>query len=209
MKRKKIQEEYNQKASRYQEEWSYYIQATTTEALQRLNLKGDDTILDVGCGTGYLLSFLETTGFTGDLYGADLSTNMLREARGITETQRYGVANAEQLPYRDDSFDVLISCNSFHFFPNPKSFLREAQRVLREGGKLYVTDWNDDYWACLLCDYYLRFSDPAHTQVYGSQDLISLLENTRFDVQFLDTYKIDWLWGLMTLEARLPKTRTQ
>jgi len=73
--------------------------------------------------------------------------------------------------------------------------------VLVEGGNLYITDWDDEFLACWFSDYNLRWTDSAHTKVYGAQELRALITTEQFRVEFVDSYKIDWLWGLMTLNA--------
>ena len=161
-KQKTIKEEYDQSAGSYDQEWSYYIKSTSIETLQRMNLSPEDRILDVGCGTGYFLNLLRSSGFSGFATGIDLSLNMLRKARKTDPSQNKLItAQSESLPVRDNSFTTLVSNNAFHFFLEPGLFLREAHRVLVDGGNLFITDWDDEFWACWLCDYYLRVTDPA------------------------------------------------
>jgi hypothetical protein len=65
-----------------------------------------------------------------------------------------------------------------------------------------VTDWCDDYLFCKFCDLYLRWFDPAHSRMYGTQECWSVLEEAGFRVDRLERYRISWLWGLMTVKAR-------
>lgn len=205
-KQKSILREYEQTASTYDEDWSYYIKSTSIETLQRMDLSVDDRLLDVGCGTGYFLNLLKSSGFTGSAVGLDLSPNMLRVAKNTHPHEtHYIAARSEVLPFRDDSFTTVVCNNAFHFFVQPELFLREVRRILTDGGELYVTDWDDEFWACWLCDYYLRLTDSAHTKVYGAEELCSLIRTQSFEVDFVDSYKIDWLWGLMTLKATVEK----
>lgn len=201
-KRKSIQKEYDRSAESYERDWSYYIKSTSLETLQRINLSSDDRLLDVGCGTGYFLNLLRSSGFSGFAMGIDLSLNMLRTAKNSAPKRHNLIAGqSERLPFRDNTFTTVVSTNAFHFFLEPDSFLREVQRVLIDGGSLYITDWDDEFWACWLCDYYLRMTDSAHTKVYGSDELRSFVVGEGFDVELIDSYKIDCMWGLMTLKA--------
>jgi ubiquinone/menaquinone biosynthesis C-methylase UbiE len=200
-KRMEIQKEYDQTASTYDRDWSYYIKSTSLETLQRMELSAEDHLLDIGCGTGYFLKLIRSSGFSGSALGLDLSVNMLKKARQTSERTIFLGGQSEVLPFRDDSFTVVVCNNAFHFFLEPRSFLRDVHRVLKDGGKLYVTDWDDEFWACWLCDYYLRFKDPAHTKVYGADELRALVTAEDFQGEFIESYKIDWLWGLMTLKA--------
>lgn len=206
MDREAVRREYDETAGDYDEEWASYVDATTRETLRRLTLPEEASVLDVGCGTGALLDELRRLDAGRFRVGVDLSPRMLSEAVRKTKGEvPVSAALAEALPFGDSTFDVVVSCNAFHFFVDPRSFLAEARRVLRPGGRLVVTDWCDDYWACWLCDYYLRFTNEAHTRIFGSEDLRSLLEETGFRVRRLDTYRVERIWGLMTVRARLPE----
>jgi hypothetical protein len=79
--------------------------------------------------------------------------------------------------------------------------LREIARVLRAGGRVFVTDWCDDYIACWICDRALRLLDPAHRRAYGQKECRNFLVRAGFQIEALERYKIDWLWGLMTARA--------
>jgi len=63
---------------------------------------------------------------------------------------------AEQLPFESGQFNVVVSCNVFHYIRQPAAALREMSRVLAPAGRLLLTDWSDDFLACRLCDLYLR-----------------------------------------------------
>lgn len=200
-----IRREYDETAREYDERWSYYIRATTRETLARLTLPDGARVLDVGCGTGALLDRLRQLDAGDVLAGVDLSPRMLSEAvRKTDRTIPVAAADAAHLPFSSREFDVVVSCNSFHFFIRPEQFLSEANRVLRPGGLLLITDWCDEYWACWLCDYYLRFTNEAHTQIFNRTEMRTLLEGEGFRVESMDSYKIDWLWGLMTVAATSP-----
>jgi len=108
---------------------------------------------------------------------------------------------ADRLPYADESFDLLVSNNMFHYIAQPLAALREMRCVLRTGGTLVVTDWCDDYLACRLCDWYLRLFNRAHSGIYGEKDFRLLLEQANFKNVGIERYKISWLWGLMTARA--------
>jgi SAM-dependent methyltransferase len=64
---------------------------------------------------------------------------------------------ADGLPWRDASFDVVVSCNVFHYVSSPAPALREMSRVLAPGGKIVTTDWCDDCLACRLRRLYPRW----------------------------------------------------
>jgi SAM-dependent methyltransferase len=106
-----------------------------------VELSGKD-VLEVGCGRGggavYVFDRLRPRSMTG----IDLSTKAI--ARCQAEYQRPGLAfraaDAEDLPFADGSFDVLLNVESSHCYPDVPRFLAEAHRVLRPGGVLLLAD---------------------------------------------------------------------
>lgn len=116
---------------------------------------------------------------------------------------------ADQLPYADGSFDVVVSCNVFHYIPEPMAALSEMTRMLRVGGELVITDWCDDYLACRICDCYLRWFSPAHVKVYRERDCLRLLKAAGHSDARVERYKISWLWGLMTAKATKPAVESE
>jgi ubiquinone/menaquinone biosynthesis C-methylase UbiE len=94
-----------------------------------------------------------------------------------------------------------VSCNVFHYVRKPIEALREMDRVLRAGGRVVVTDWCDDYFACHICDVYLRLFSRAHFKVYRERECVRLLKQAGYAHVNIERYKISWLWGLMTARA--------
>jgi ubiquinone/menaquinone biosynthesis C-methylase UbiE len=200
--RQPVVEEYARLAPEYDARWAFYVEATTRETLARLNLRPADRLLDVGCGTGSLLYRLSRQHNAAQLSGVDPVSEMLAVARRRLPPEvllREGWA--ERLPFDDGQFDVVLSCNVFHYLRQPVAALREMSRVLSPGGRLMITDWCDDYLACRLCDWYLRLYRRSHFKVYRQQECLSLLRETGHRDVDVVRYKISWLWGLMTARA--------
>ncbi len=113
--------------------------AMRDEAIASLDLDPDDEVLDVGCGTGFatagLLEHVPT------VHGLDQSAHQLTKAVEKFDTEgpvRFYRGDAERLPFRDDSFDVVWSSGSIEYWPNPVATLRELRRVARPGGQVLV-----------------------------------------------------------------------
>lgn len=194
--------EYSRLAHQYDTRWSYFIEATIRETMRRLSIRSTDRVLDVGCGTGALLHQLHVAYPEAQLAGVDPVPEMLKVARRRLPPAvelREGWAN--RLPYADGSFNVVVSCNVFHYIRNPIAALHEMGRVLHRGGDLIITDWCDDYLACQVCDWYLRLFSPAHVKVYRERDCLRLFKEAGFPQASIDCYRISWLWGLMTAKV--------
>ncbi|MCK9325621.1 MAG: class I SAM-dependent methyltransferase [Bacteroidales bacterium] len=104
-------------------------------------------ILDVGCGTGAMGIILSGTGH--DVTGIDLSEKMMDEGRKKAETLRLPMifqnGDAENPPFEEESFDVVINRHLLWTLPNPDTAIANWYRVLKPGGVLIVIDgqWDD------------------------------------------------------------------
>jgi ubiquinone/menaquinone biosynthesis C-methylase UbiE len=100
-------------------------------------------VLDVGCGTGYLLRLLaERYPQATELAGIDAAPSMIETAEQAAEDERlrFTVGVAERLPYPDDIFDLVVSTTSFDHWADQQAGLRECARVLAPGGHLMLAD---------------------------------------------------------------------
>lgn len=191
--------EYAKSAERYDRKWAFYLEATTRETLRRLPMTPAARVLDVGCGTGELLRRLRTKYPGATLAGLDPVPEMLAVARDkLNGNEDFRIGYADSLPWKSGSFDLVVSCNMFHYITHPVEALREMARVVRHGGSVVLTDWCDDYLACRLCNLYLRLTNRAFYKTYRQAECLELLHRAGFSDIKLERYKISWIWGLMT-----------
>lgn len=195
-----VQEQYDRLAADYDARWDVYVRRTVEETLRRMpELRQGETILDLGCGTGALLKRMSQT---ARLVGVDLSLAMLSLAQEeLSSSAKLTAADAVSLPFADASFHGVVSSSSFHYWTNPAAGLREITRCLKPGGWIVITDWCDDFLVCRVCDLWLRWRDPAHRRTYGRAELSQFLRESGFVDVEIDTYRITWVWGLMTAVA--------
>ncbi|MFH1635925.1 MAG: class I SAM-dependent methyltransferase [Chloroflexota bacterium] len=97
---------------------------------------GAQRVLEVGCGTGRWLTGIESA--ARDVYGLDLSTGMLRQARSQSARSYLTCGRGGRLPFRNQSFALVFCVNALHHFDQPQSFISEARRLLRPGGTLAI-----------------------------------------------------------------------
>ena len=116
-------------------------------ALAHWKIKGDDQILDIGCGGGMTLHRMTEQLTTGHATGVDYSGVSVEETGKLNEAfVKEGKltvleASVEKLPFKDDTFDKIITVESFYFWPDPQANLKEVHRVLKKGGTfLLVAD---------------------------------------------------------------------
>lgn len=197
-----VQKEYSQMAQEYDDKWSFYVNSTIKETLKRIEIKAGQSLLDIGCGTGILLESLEKTYPDIMLSGIDPTQEMLNVAKNRLSKKVYVEKGwAEKLPFDSEMFDTIVSCNMFHYIREPTVALEEALRVLKPAGRLIITDWCDDYITCRICDLFLRTFNDAHYKMYKKRGLYHLLFSSDFTDIKIDSYKINWLWGMMTAIA--------
>jgi len=113
----------------------------------------DMHVLDVGCGTGALACVAFEKGATGVICG-DIAGFMLKQAQGksVSPDKEYTFCqlDAEGLPYRDNSFDAVISGMTFGTLPNQKIALDEMIRVVKPGGMVCVgAHGPEHYWEAI------------------------------------------------------------
>lgn len=117
--------------------------ADRTAALAMRCAPGARRVLDVGCGTGYLLRGLASR-LPGaeSLEGIDPAPAMIEAARAAATDGRLSFAEgvAERLPGDDDSFDLVVITTSFDHWRDQRAGLRQCARVLRPGGTLVLCD---------------------------------------------------------------------
>lgn len=90
-----------------------------------------ETLLDVGCGTGYFTRRFAADAADGNVVGADIDFDMLRFAAGHSRGIGFVAADARRLPFRDGSFDLVVSITALCFIREEKQALREMLRVAR------------------------------------------------------------------------------
>ena len=136
-------------------------------------------VLDVACGNGRLLNMLARKHrFSG--YGVDLSDKMVENAARLNPGMVLKQASCDALPYDDERFDVLTVCAAFHHFPDAGAFAKEAFRVLKSNGKLYIAEV---YYASLLRLLFhplIRLSPSGDVKLYSPQEIIQILVGAGF-----------------------------
>ena len=121
------------------------INSASAEAfVDRLSIAQGARVLDVATGTGNLAIPLARKGAV--VTGVDIATNLLEQARARATAEKLEVTfdegDAEQLPYADASFDMVVTMFGAMFAPRPEQVAAELGRVLKSGGRLAMANWN-------------------------------------------------------------------
>jgi ubiquinone/menaquinone biosynthesis C-methylase UbiE len=117
-------------------------------------------ILDLGCGTGRLCTYLTIKGF--DTYGIDIDSNLIKLAKGETEKRcvqcNFAVGEAESLPFRNGYFDICLATSVLEHVADWQMTLKEVNRVLKPGGVFYIETTNRWYPFQSEIKYFLFYS---------------------------------------------------
>jgi SAM-dependent methyltransferase len=112
---------------------------TYEEAIRRVGIGAEQTVLEVGCGSGVFLRLAADRG--AQVFGVDASDALLELARARVPEADLRMVDMQFLPYEKDRFDVVAGFNAFFFADDMTAALREAGRVARPGGAVVIQVW--------------------------------------------------------------------
>lgn len=117
-------------------------------------IQENDKLLDIGCGNGRFLNFIQEEKIKADYVGIDNSAELIKIAKekypstplGASPSPNFLVADAtERLPFNNESFDTVVSFAVLQHIPSKKLhlyFMKEANRVLKKNGLFIFSTWN-------------------------------------------------------------------
>jgi SAM-dependent methyltransferase len=126
-------------ADGWAELWGQLAEPAWSVVLESADLDRGASVLDVGCGSGDLLAYLEHQGFS--TAGIDPAPGMVRLARGRAPGADIRSGGAEDLPWPDDSFDLVTAVNALQLADDTDDALAEMVRVTVPGGVVAVVNW--------------------------------------------------------------------
>lgn len=140
----------------------------TDWALGYFELQADSTVLDVGCGGGAALQKISKLAPEGNLFGLDYSEVSIEAAAELNaedvESGKLTLvrSSVSDMPFKDESFDRIITVESYYFWPDFETDMQEIFRVLKPGGKfllvaeMYLADDLDERHLEMARKYNLR-----------------------------------------------------
>jgi ubiquinone/menaquinone biosynthesis C-methylase UbiE len=164
-----------------------HIEAEAKAFVDRLNVGPGAKVLDVACGSGN--SAIEFAADGAEVTGLDLASNLLevaaQRAKAAGLDLRLDQGDAEDLPYEDNSFDLVATMYGAMFAPRPEVVASELVRVCRPGGRVAMANWTPDGFAGQMFKVASRYLTPPNMPApaqWGVEDVV----RQRFGDSFSD-----------------------
>ncbi len=120
--------------------YSKYGKISCENIRKYLSDKSYSKLLDIGSGTGYLIDMLSKER-DAEFIGLDLSPEMIKQAESKNiKNAKFVEGRSDNLPFENDSFDIVTCSQSFHHYPETDKPMQEAKRVLKPGGLYILSD---------------------------------------------------------------------
>jgi SAM-dependent methyltransferase len=183
-------------------DWSE-IQEPTSEpgynfVLNFLSMQPGAKLLDIGCGSGYFSKMAKDAG--ASVTSIDATPELLAKAQKRVAGIDFNVGEMEELPFEDNSFDVVCGFNSFQYATDTKNALNEAKRVLKPGGKLVAMIWGTPQ-DCEAVTYLKAMGSLMPPPPPGAPGPFALTENHRLEtileelgLKILNSTDVECVW---------------
>jgi ubiquinone/menaquinone biosynthesis C-methylase UbiE len=155
--------------------------------------------LDIGCGTGSLLQMIRQLDTSAQLFGVDLSEEMIKVAQSkLGNNADLRVADSEELPFENEQFDLITCTFSFHHHPNPRRSLQEMRRVLAPAGRVIIADPSPFFPARQILNLIAPLSKDGTVRFYSRAEMQRMLADNGLAVS--KWLKLNWHSFLMVAE---------
>jgi len=159
-----------------------------------------EKVLDIGCGTGALLMMIHEGKKGAKLSGVDLSEEMIKVAQAkLGNAADLAVSDSENLPFKSESFDLVLCTFSFHHHPNPTSTFKEMHRVLSPEGRIIMADPLGPIPLMLLMNMLIPFMKDGTVHYYSKREMFGLADSVGLTVS--KWAKLNWHSYLMVAKA--------
>lgn len=148
------------------------------------NFRKTNKILDVGAGNGFFLEIAKARGW--EVHGTELTNQAVNvcSSKGINMNQ----GHLDEIHFESESFDVVTSFEVIEHINNPKIIVNEIYRILRQGGKCYITTPNfNSLLRYRLKEAYDVIEYPNHLCYFTKKTLRKLFQEEKFKIEQIKT----------------------
>jgi len=187
MNHEKNRKAYDKKAANYDHTPDgRFTEKFKSLLLENIDLRDNDSVLDVGCGNGTLLSKLaKRKSIHG--FGIDISPRMIQNAKVRYPEFVFTVSGCERIPFEKDSMDIITVSAAYHHFSDVDAFALEARRVLKPGGMLYIAEIYLPAVIRQVANCFLPLSKDGDVRFYSPAEIIRTFSSA--DFHLMDTVK--------------------
>ena len=137
-------------------------------------------LLEIGVGMGHLVGQLEDTFET---YGMDINHWAVKRSKSVVQKTQLETASAQEIPFSDNSFNVVIIKHIVEHLPDPQKAIQEIGRVTEPGGMLILATPNlDSLLKPWKGDKWIGYQDPTHISLKRPAEWFSFIQDAGFEL---------------------------
>lgn len=195
----KVIEQFSKQAEPFTRIKGHYDSLDTIISMSEVSI--NDKVLDIACGTGIVTCMFAK--YAKNVVGLDITKEMIAQAiktqnENSLTNMKFDLGTVENLPYENDSFDIVFTRYSFHHFLDTKKVFEEMLRVCKPNGKIIVVDVALEKEYAHAYNSMEKLRDPSHTQALTFDEFNNLFQNKNLSNHKQSSYKVD-----MELETQL------
>jgi ubiquinone/menaquinone biosynthesis C-methylase UbiE len=207
-----VQEQFGKHAQNYVTSKTHSKGKDLKKLEQIIDLEGKEYVLDIATGGGHVANALASK--VGKVVALDLTDKILTAAKSFIQANNHTnvefvKGDAEQLPFQDESFDLITCRIAAHHFPNPASFVNEVFRTLKKNGTFLFIDnvapEKDEL--DLFYNKVEKARDYSHFRAWKKTEWIQMFEEVKFEIEELYTFKKLFIFDIWSKMMNLPEAK--
>ncbi len=192
MDKTSVKKIYNNYAHFYNFLFSKILDPARKIAIQKMNIHPNENIIEIGIGTGLSLKHYNSL-HDISITGIDLSDKMLKKAQ--LEAIKYpklkvtlNCIDGENTPYKDSTFDKVILMYVYSVTPNPEKLLKEAIRICKDNGSIYIINHFSNYEKNKLNFFEKSLSNFSNLIGFRSDfSYVNYIENNKLNIESVES----------------------
>lgn len=190
--KEKVQKQFGKNAEKYVRSKSHATGPDLESMIEVIKPHSSWIVLDIATGGGHVAKKLAP--YVKQVYATDLTKQMLEKTKEFLQQYEnifYMIADAESLPFLDNSFDLVTCRIAPHHFPHPERFIAEVARILLPGGKFVLIDnvAPEDSDLGAYMNTFERLRDESHLRCLSVSEWHSLCEKNGLSIVHSRTRK--------------------
>ncbi|MFC0560385.1 class I SAM-dependent methyltransferase [Halalkalibacter alkalisediminis] len=199
--KEEVQEQFGKNANHYVTSKTHAKGQDLHKLIDIAEVNGPEIVLDIATGGGHVANALASK--VNKVIALDLTSEILLEAKRFIDSNGHSnvefvQGDAEQLPFEDHTFDLITCRIAAHHFPNPRSFVEEVFRTLKNKGTfLFIDnvapekDELDAFYNTVEKD-----RDYSHFRAWKKTEWIQMMEEVGFELEELHTFKKTFIFDV-------------